>query len=99
MASGWMQKRVAKSLSLVCPYYFLSRTLPTFPRRVDPATAEEIGQVPEMGLAETKEAIEAASKAFKTWSKTTAKVCLSTRLRIFQSDRSAFVHSNVMIYS
>lgn len=26
-----------------------------------------------MGLAETKEAIAAASKAFKTWSKTTAK--------------------------
>lgn len=28
-----------------------------------------------MGLAETKEAIEAASAAFKTWSKITAKVC------------------------
>ncbi len=27
-----------------------------------------------MGLAETKEAIEAASTAFKTWSKITAKV-------------------------
>lgn len=40
----------------------------------DPATAEELGTVPEMGLAETKEAIDAASKAFKTWSKTTAKV-------------------------
>ena len=32
--------------------------------------------MPEMGLEETKEAIDAASKAFKTWSKTTAKVCL-----------------------
>ena len=30
--------------------------------------------MPEMGLAETKQAIDAASKAFKTWSKTTAKV-------------------------
>lgn len=29
-----------------------------------------------MGLAETKEAIEAAATAFKTWSKTTAKVRL-----------------------
>ena len=42
----------------------------------DPATTEELGTVPEMGLEETKEAIDAASKAFKTWSKTTAKVCL-----------------------
>ena len=31
--------------------------------------------MPEMGLEETKQAIEAASKAFKTWSKTSAKVC------------------------
>ncbi|PSR81033.1 hypothetical protein PHLCEN_2v6564 [Hermanssonia centrifuga] len=39
----------------------------------NPATAEELGTIPEMGLSETKEAIDAASKAFKTWSKTTAK--------------------------
>jgi len=39
----------------------------------NPATNEELGTVPEMGLAETKEAIDAASKAFKTWSKTTGK--------------------------
>ncbi|KAI0737782.1 succinic semialdehyde dehydrogenase [Daedaleopsis nitida] len=39
----------------------------------NPATAEELGTVPEMGLEDTKAAIEAASKAFKTWSKTTAK--------------------------
>jgi acyl-CoA reductase-like NAD-dependent aldehyde dehydrogenase len=42
--------------------------------RIDPATAEELGTVPEMGLEETKEAIEAASKAFPSWSRTTAKV-------------------------
>ena len=42
--------------------------------RVDPATTEELGTVPELGLAEAKEAINAASRAFKTWSKTTAKV-------------------------
>ena len=42
---------------------------------VDPANLEEIGTVPDMGLTETKEAIEAAAAAFKTWSKTTAKVC------------------------
>jgi acyl-CoA reductase-like NAD-dependent aldehyde dehydrogenase len=47
---------------------------------VDPATTEELGTVPEMGLAETKEAIDAAAKAFKTWGKTTAKV----RLIIFR---------------
>ena len=43
--------------------------------RADPATEEELGTVPEMGLEETKEAIDAAANAFKTWSKTTAKVC------------------------
>lgn len=40
----------------------------------DPATEEELGSVPEMGLAETKQAIDAAARAFKSWSKTTAKV-------------------------
>jgi succinate-semialdehyde dehydrogenase / glutarate-semialdehyde dehydrogenase len=40
----------------------------------DPATDEELATVPEMGLAETQEAVQAASTAFKSWSKTTAKV-------------------------
>ncbi|TCD61400.1 succinate semialdehyde dehydrogenase NADP+ linked, partial [Steccherinum ochraceum] len=40
---------------------------------INPATGEELGHVPEMGLVETKEAIAAASKAFTSWSKTTAK--------------------------
>ncbi|KAJ7115544.1 succinic semialdehyde dehydrogenase [Mycena crocata] len=39
----------------------------------NPATNEELGTVPEMGLAETKDAIDAASKALPEWSKTTAK--------------------------
>ncbi|PPR05218.1 hypothetical protein CVT26_012294 [Gymnopilus dilepis] len=39
----------------------------------NPATQEELGTVPEMGLAETKEAIEAAARAFPAWSTTTAK--------------------------
>ncbi|KAG9317736.1 Aldehyde/histidinol dehydrogenase [Chiua virens] len=39
----------------------------------NPATAEELGTIPEMGLEETKAAITAASKAFQTWGKTTAK--------------------------
>jgi acyl-CoA reductase-like NAD-dependent aldehyde dehydrogenase len=62
-------------------------------RILDPATAELLGTgmlflyiphlliaswiVPEMGLAETKEAIDAAAKAFPSWSKTTAKVCVT----------------------
>ncbi|KNZ76421.1 Succinate-semialdehyde dehydrogenase [NADP+], partial [Termitomyces sp. J132] len=39
----------------------------------NPATNEELGTVPDMGLAETKEAIEAASRAFPAWSRTTTK--------------------------
>ncbi|PCH40930.1 succinate-semialdehyde dehydrogenase I [Wolfiporia cocos MD-104 SS10] len=39
----------------------------------NPATEEELGTVPEMGLAETKEAIDAAARAFKSWGKTTTK--------------------------
>ncbi|KAL6309808.1 succinate-semialdehyde dehydrogenase [Sparassis latifolia] len=39
----------------------------------DPANEEELGAVPEMGLTETKQAIDAAARAFKTWGKTTAK--------------------------
>lgn len=41
----------------------------------DPATDAELGSVPELGLAETKQAISAAAEAFKSWSTTTAKVC------------------------
>lgn len=40
----------------------------------DPATGEQLGTVPELGLAETKAAIAAADQAFKTWGQTTAKV-------------------------
>ena len=39
----------------------------------NPATLEELGTVPDMGVEETKEAIEAAARAFPAWSKTTAK--------------------------
>lgn len=40
----------------------------------DPATGDEVGTVPEMGLEEVKEAIDAAGRAFTTWSRTTTKV-------------------------
>ncbi|KAF8592725.1 succinate-semialdehyde dehydrogenase [Ramaria rubella] len=39
----------------------------------NPATNEDLGTIPDLGVAETKQAIDAAAKAFKTWSKTTAK--------------------------
>lgn len=42
----------------------------------DPATNEELGTVPDMGVAETKEAIEAAAAAFPSWSRTSVKVSL-----------------------
>jgi succinate-semialdehyde dehydrogenase/glutarate-semialdehyde dehydrogenase len=38
----------------------------------NPATGEKLGAVPKSGKAETKRAIEAASKAFETFSKTSA---------------------------
>jgi succinate-semialdehyde dehydrogenase / glutarate-semialdehyde dehydrogenase len=37
------------------------------------ATGDIIGRVPDMGAAETRQAIEAADRAFKTWSKLLAK--------------------------
>lgn len=39
----------------------------------NPSTGKELGQVAEMTVDDTKKAISAASKAFETWSKTTAK--------------------------
>ena len=39
----------------------------------NPATNEVIGHVPLMGVEETNIAIDAADKAYRLWSKTTAK--------------------------
>lgn len=39
----------------------------------NPATGEVLGTVPELGLEDTKAAIQHAANAFKTWSKTTPK--------------------------
>lgn len=39
----------------------------------NPANGEEIGSVPDMGAAETEEAVAAAQKAFESWSRKTAK--------------------------
>ena len=40
---------------------------------VNPATRETIGTVPDMGVAETRRAIEAASQAFPAWAALTAR--------------------------
>lgn len=40
---------------------------------LDPATGEELAKVPDLGAAETRQAIADAHTAFKTWRKTTAK--------------------------
>jgi succinate-semialdehyde dehydrogenase/glutarate-semialdehyde dehydrogenase len=39
----------------------------------NPANGETIGSVPKMGAAETRRAIEAASKAYPAWRRKTAK--------------------------
>jgi len=49
----------------------------------NPATNEELGTVPEMGLAETKEAISAAAKAFPAWSTTTGKERHDILMKLF----------------
>lgn len=40
---------------------------------IDPATDKEIGSLPDLGAKETKEAIDVAAEAFKSWSTTTGK--------------------------
>lgn len=58
---------------------------------IDPSTGKELGQVAEMTVEDTKKAISAASEAFETWSRTTAKVRTGTvleDLRHEQRDRS-----------
>ncbi len=39
----------------------------------DPATGEVIGKVPKMGIAQVRQAIDGAARAFPTWRKRTAK--------------------------
>ncbi|KAA1466466.1 succinate-semialdehyde dehydrogenase [Dentipellis sp. KUC8613] len=49
----------------------------------NPATDEELATIPEMGISETKDAIEAAGNAFQTWRKTTAKHRHDLLLKLF----------------
>src|SRR5688572_14133373 len=39
----------------------------------NPATGDVIGTVPKMGAAETREAVDAANRAFQTWKRKTGK--------------------------
>ncbi|KAF5320905.1 hypothetical protein D9619_000721 [Psilocybe cf. subviscida] len=50
----------------------------------NPFDNSELGTVPEMGLAETKEAIAAAAKAFPSWSTTSAKHRHDLMLKFFR---------------
>ncbi|KAJ7591480.1 succinate-semialdehyde dehydrogenase [Mycena floridula] len=50
----------------------------------NPATRETLGTVPEMGIHETKAAIDAAARAFPSWSKTTAKHRHDILMKFFQ---------------
>ncbi|TIA74056.1 hypothetical protein E3P77_02007, partial [Wallemia ichthyophaga] len=49
----------------------------------DPGNGNNLGSVPEMGVAETRRAIDAAGEAYKTFSKTTAKSRQDLLNRIF----------------
>ena len=48
----------------------------------DPANGNELGQVADMNVEDTKKAINAASNALPAWSKTTAKVTFVHPLRL-----------------
>lgn len=80
MGSGLMRKAVKRLLLPVRtssnPLLCRTTLVRCSQNCVDPATNEELGSVPEMGLEETQEAIAAAAKAFPEWSRTTAKVGL-----------------------
>ncbi len=51
---------------------------------VNPATREPIGTVPDMGVAETRMAIEAASRAFPAWAALTARERAAVLRRWFE---------------
>ena len=50
----------------------------------NPATREIIGKIPKLGAAETKQAIEAANRAFPAWSKKLAKERAAVLRRWFE---------------
>src|SRR4051812_22361004 len=50
----------------------------------NPATAEVIGSVPRLGRSETRQAIEAAARAFPGWRRKTAKERAAVMRRWFE---------------
>lgn len=50
----------------------------------NPSTGQELGQVAEMTVDDTKKAIQAAHEAFQSWSTTTAKTRHDLLMRFFQ---------------
>jgi succinate-semialdehyde dehydrogenase / glutarate-semialdehyde dehydrogenase len=71
-ATGLQDQRLFREACYVDGQWIQARSSQTI--AVDnPATGEVIGQVPKLGAAETRQAIEAASAAFPIWSKRTAK--------------------------
>ncbi len=52
---------------------------------LDPATGQVLGNVPDMGMAETRRAIEAAAAAFPAWAAKTAKERSQVLCRLHQA--------------
>lgn len=76
----WVSPKDGATIKVTSKFRTSAWTQPDLnPRPIDPATTEVLGAVPELGVTEAIAAIEAAGAAFKTWSKTTAKVCLLRR--------------------
>ncbi len=72
VASGLKDARLFREACYVNGEWVQAKSGQTI--KVDnPATGEIIGKVPKLGASETREAIEAANRAFPAWSKKTAK--------------------------
>jgi succinate-semialdehyde dehydrogenase / glutarate-semialdehyde dehydrogenase len=71
-ASEWKDARLFREACYVDGQWIQANSGQTI--SVDnPATGEIIGTVPKLGAAETRQAIDAANRAFPAWSKKTAK--------------------------
>lgn len=72
----WVDAKSGGKILVTSEYYLPERNHAAQIYRLDPSTTSELGSVPEMGLEETRKAINAAGEAFKTWGTTTAKVSI-----------------------
>ncbi|KAK0490045.1 Aldehyde/histidinol dehydrogenase [Armillaria luteobubalina] len=69
---GLQDSSLIKTQGLIDGKWVDAKDASTF-QVTNPATLEELATVPDMGLEETKEAIDAAARAFPSWSATTPK--------------------------